>query len=490
MARAVQRSLIAYLPTRKKALAVSHKEGQQQQTDAVLGKKLRASTPQYVESVQPALPTQQQSRHKRQRTLHNGALEANQHPSPLPSPVTAQTGQESAENVSELRNFSQDVHDASAALIMSPSTPHSSSISTDRLSSPLQSRRGSSMAGGEPSYMSREQRRRHDFVEQTVRACLQPSPHMTAEPTRAQLASLIHPSSINRPPLPRPPPLAAPSTPSKQRPISVRTPISSVDALAATAPTFSATAASNSSSLPLPLPVSYRLLLSVFSALECAITIRSHTSVLWSALSPAVIRIVQKSVTVSHLQQLACLVPDCYELREERSADGWGRVIVDVRVARLRLDDGRKQLEAGIVADSSAASSAELSQRRQLLEQRLLDRAIDEHTRWYNSSPHAAQPFDPLIEGRWHAAFPLDSLPPLPEAEVTDVVKAERVSALDALESLSGHKRKWEEVEPLTPRSSVSRTSSSASELLLTPSTRNSSSSSILSLLDTPVSAA
>ena len=241
---------------------------------------------------------------------------------------------------------------------------------------------------------------------------------------------------------------------------------------------------------PLTLPLSYRLLLSIFSALECAITVRSHASVLWSALSPAVVRIVQKSVALSHLQQLASVVPDCYELREERSTDNWNRVKVDVRVTRLRLSE--EEREVGVVAlNTSAASSSELAQRRQLLQQRLLDRALDEHERWYSTSSHASSPpFHPLVEGRWHADFPLDSLPPLPATELKGAAKSDRLSALDALESLSGHKRKWEEVEPLTPRSSLSRASSSASEqLLLTPSTRGSSNSSISALLLTPVSA-
>ena len=495
-------------------------------------KKALVAAPQLVETIIQTPSAGRQ--HKRQRTALSDTLQlvsvsTTQQPQcdaeqerdspifdhqlspPSAADLSPMADQEAAEDSSDVHTSSTIVSDTvhndeptllpphSAATPASPTTisqsPRSSDDTEPSSAVSIPSRRSAPSLHGDMTFLSAEQRRRREFIERTVNDCLQMPDHFAAEPTRAQLAALIHPSAAIRPPLLPPPRAPTPSTPSKRRSatsaaVPPRTPASSIAALSA-AVSFSTGPSPSFLHLPLPLPVQYRFLLSMFSALECAITVRVQSSVLWSVLSPAIIRIVQKSVTLSHLQQLAALVPDCYELREERSVDGWGRVKVDVRVSRLRLG-GEREVEIGGLGGSSAASSAELKERRHLLEQRLLDRAIDEHAQWYSSTPDASQqPYDPVTEGHWHTEFPLDSLPSLPKAEIKGSLQHDKMSAHDALESLSGHKRKWEDVEPLTPRSSVSRSSSNASELLLlTPSTRSSSQSSTLSLLDTPVSQA
>ena len=499
MTRVVQRSLIAYLPTRKNTHVVSQKDEQQQQTGAAQRKKLLTVAPQLVESVRPASPAQLQ--HKRQRLSRTDPLKAVTDRSEAEQSDSSQQQQPAQHNEHHSTSAANEhaIDDTvdtppspqaappSSLLPVPTSTPHRSSPAPTLSYTSLESRRSPSKTASDRSFLSSEQRRGRDFIEQTVRDCFQPLPHIPSEPSRAQHAALVRPPAASRPPLSRLP-KAAPTTASKRPHASVQASVSSTAALSAAASTSTPSVVRSDSSLHLPLPVSYRLLVSIFSAVECATTVRSHSSVLWSILCPAVIRIVQKTVALSHMQQLACLMPDCYELREERSADSWGRLKVDVRVARLRLSDEEKGADTKASSETAAGGGAELAVRRQLLEQRLLDRAIDEHNHWHSSSPHASQPVNPLAESRWHTAFPLDSLPPLPKAEVKGAAKDEKVSALDALESLAGHKRKWEEVEPLTPRSFVSRASSNGSELLLTPSTRSSSTSTLSSLLDTPVS--
>ena len=218
---------------------------------------------------------------------------------------------------------------------------------------------------------------------------------------------------------------------------------------------------------PLPasltLPVGYQLLASMYSALDCTLGVRSASSMAWSTLRPSMARVVQKTVSLAHLQQLLFLLPDVLGVRETTTSDGWGRSTTDYRITTSSPSSSTVL---------SPLDSAAMTHRRQTLEHRLRTLVQEEHDRWWRARGEGAA-YDVRGMRVWHADFPLEATPPVPRAEVTPL--PETKAAMTVLDAVIA--RRAAPAAPRTPSTaapSSSSSPSSASSLCATPSSRSS----------------
>ena len=216
----------------------------------------------------------------------------------------------------------------------------------------------------------------------------------------------------------------------------------------------------------------------MLGALDCAMGVRQQSSLLFSSLQPAMQRVLQRSVQLAHIRQIAFIMPDCYRLQLHSAIDDWGRASVDYRVSAVSPLGSSSASTA-----MSAASSSQLTQRKQQLEQSLLDLVRKEHSSWWARREQEAgrRQWDADVEGRWHPDFPLESCAAVGMVELRDSEEKSREEPVSLLERLTASREAERQrlTAARTPSSAASTASNAASDALpdcpATPSSRPSS---------------
>lgn len=157
----------------------------------------------------------------------------------------------------------------------------------------------------------------------------------------------------------------------------------------------------------LQLPFKYRYLLEVFKAMDtvCAMFYNRKEKITFKKMKPAVVRLIRKSVTETHLAQIHKIYPDSYNFSQEKTRNYGSTSKQDYY--QLVITPNMEQNEGKTTLKYVNMSPVMLSERAQRFQQSLVDRVMNEHDTFLQQLEIPMTIAHKALK-RWHPDFQLE----------------------------------------------------------------------------------
>lgn len=158
------------------------------------------------------------------------------------------------------------------------------------------------------------------------------------------------------------------------------------------------------------LPFKYRNLLEVFRAMDtvCAMFFNRKEKITFKKMKPAIVRLIRKNVTETHLAQINNLFPESYMYSQEKTRN-YGSISKQ-DYYQLVITPNMELKEGGSTLKYFHMSSAILLERSQKFQQLLHDCVMKEHDKFLQELEIPMTVAHKALK-RWHPDFPLEKCP-------------------------------------------------------------------------------